>query len=157
MSDLRHKRPAIEWPTLAMLVLCYGTFAIGTTWAGALFLPLGIVLTTLAIALHSSLTHEVLHGHPFRNQRLSDLMVFPAIGLAIPYYRFRDTHLAHHQDSILTDPYDDPESNYLDPAVWKDMPRWLQTLRRFNNTLVGRLLIGPALGQVCFIDRKSVV
>ena len=158
MSDLRHKRPAVEWPTLAMLVLCYGTFAIGTTWAGALFLPLGIVLTTLAIALHSSLTHEVLHGHPFRNQRLSDLMVFPAIGLAIPYYRFRDTHLAHHQDSILTDPYDDPESNYLDPAVWKDMPRWLQTLRRFNNTLVGRLLIGPALGQVCFMaaDWKAI-
>lgn len=158
MSDLRHKRPAVEWPTLAMLILCYGTFVIGTTWATALFLPLGILLTTLAIALHSSLTHEVLHGHPFRNQRLSDLMVLPAIGLAIPYYRFRDTHLAHHQDSILTDPYDDPETNYLDPAVWQDMPRWLQGLRRFNNTLLGRLLIGPALGQVCFMaaDWKAI-
>ena len=151
MSDPRHHRPAIEWPTLAMLALCYGSFVLGTTWAAALFLPLGVALTTLAIALHSSLTHEVLHGHPFRNRLLNDLTVFPAIGLAIPYLRFRDTHLAHHQDAILTDPYDDPESNYLDPAVWQDMPRWARGLRRFNNTLLGRLLIGPALGQVCFM------
>jgi len=151
MSDLRHKRPAVEWPTLAMLGLCYGTFAIGTLWASTVFLPLGMVLTTLAIALHSSLTHEVLHGHPFRNQRLCDLMVFPAIGLAIPYYRFRDTHLAHHCDSILTDPYDDPESNYLDPAKWHSLPWWRRALHRFNNTLAGRLIIGPGLGQVSFM------
>ncbi|MCP9481705.1 fatty acid desaturase [Shimia sp. CNT1-13L.2] len=158
MSDPRRHRPMIEWPTLAMLMLCYGTFILGTTWAGAVFLPLGIVLTTLAIALHSSLTHEVLHGHPFRNQRLSDLTVFPAIGLAIPYYRFRDTHLAHHNDSILTDPYDDPESNYLDASDWEAMPGWLQVIRRMNNTLLGRLVLGPALGQVCFMaaDWKAI-
>ncbi len=151
MSDRFRGRPMVEWPTLAMFALCYITFIIGTTWATALFLPLGIVLTILAIALHSSLTHEVLHGHPFRNQRLCDLLVFPAIGLAIPYYRFRDTHLAHHCDSILTDPYDDPETNYLDPAVWEPLPRWRKALHRFNNTLIGRLLVGPALGQVAFV------
>ncbi|WP_299349948.1 fatty acid desaturase [uncultured Shimia sp.] len=151
MSEARSKAPLIELPTLGMLFLCYGTFVLGTTWAGAMFLPLGIALTTLGIALHSSLTHEVLHGHPFRNQALSDLTVFPAIGLAIPYQRFRDTHLAHHRDSLLTDPYDDPESNYLDPAVWQNMPRWARVLRNFNNTLFGRLLIGPLLGQACFM------
>lgn len=141
----------VEWPTLGMLVLCYATFVLGTLWASALFLPLGMGLTTLAIALHSSLSHEVLHGHPFRSQRLSDLMVFPAIGLAIPYLRFRDTHLAHHCDAILTDPYDDPESNYLDPAIWETMAGWRRALYRFNNTLAGRLILGPALGQVCFM------
>ncbi|MEQ9695054.1 fatty acid desaturase [Shimia sp. SDUM112013] len=151
MSDPRRSRPAIEWPTLAMLVLCYGTYVLGTLWAAAFFLPLGMVLTTLAIALHSSLTHEVLHGHPFRNQRLNDALVFPALGLVIPYYRFRDTHLAHHQDSILTDPYDDPETNYLDPEVWAALPGWRKALHNFNNTLLGRLLIGPAMGQVAFI------
>lgn len=158
MSDLRKNRPAVEWPTLCMMAFCYVTFVIGTTWASALFLPLGMILTTLAIALHSSLTHEVLHGHPFRNQRLNDLLVFPALGLAIPYYRFRDTHLAHHQDSILTDPYDDPESNYLDPTIWAALPVWKQALHRFNNTLLGRLVIGPAMGQVAFMacDWRSI-
>ncbi|WP_372885962.1 fatty acid desaturase [Shimia sp.] len=151
MSERRPSRPPVEWPTLAMLILCYGTFVVGSLWASALFLPLGMVLTTLAIALQSSLTHEVLHGHPFRNQRLSDLTVFPAIGLAIPYYRFRDTHLAHHNDVTLTDPYDDPESNYLDPAVWRRLPRWRRALHRANNTLAGRLILGPALGQAGFM------
>ncbi len=35
-------------------------------------------------------------------------------------------HMAHHRDAILTDPYDDPESNYLDPAVWARLPRPLR-------------------------------
>jgi fatty acid desaturase len=40
----------------------------------------------------------------------------------VPYLRFRDTHLAHHHDPNLTDPYDDPESNFQDPAVWARTP-----------------------------------
>ncbi len=42
-------------------------------------------------------------------------LVFLPLTLLVPYLRFRDTHLAHHRDAVLTDPYDDPESNYLDP------------------------------------------
>lgn len=154
MSDtraLRHARPLVEWPTVAMLLLCYALFALGTIWAAAWFLPLGMAITILGIALQSSLSHEVLHGHPFRAQWLNDLMVFPALGLFVPYYRFRDTHLAHHDDTILTDPYDDPESNYLDPDIWAKLPGWHKALLRFNNLLIGRLLIGPALGQAAFM------
>ncbi|MBR9842766.1 MAG: fatty acid desaturase [Rhodobacteraceae bacterium] len=154
MSDsreLRHGRAKVEWPTLGMLVLCYALYVIGTIWAAAWFLPLGMVLTIVAMILQGSLCHEVLHGHPFKNRVLSDLMVFPAIGLFIPYIRFRDTHLAHHNDAILTDPYDDPESNYLDPKVWARLSGWHKALLRFNNLLIGRILIGPALGQVAFM------
>ncbi len=46
-------------------------------------------------------------------QWMSDILVFPAIGLIFPFERFRKSHLDHHMDSNLTDPYDDPESNYL--------------------------------------------
>ncbi len=143
----------VEWPTLGLVVLCYGLFAVGTTWAAALWVPLGMGLTILALALHSSLSHEVLHGHPFRSKIVSEALVFPALGLFIPYVRFRDTHLAHHLDSILTDPYDDPESNYFDPAVWQALPRWRRALHEVNNTLLGRLLVGPALGQVAFMHK----
>ncbi|MGR3635019.1 MAG: fatty acid desaturase [Shimia sp.] len=150
MADL-HKSTQVEWPTLALFVLCYATFAVGTVWAAAWFLPLGMVLTILALALHSSLSHEVLHGHPFAARLANEALVFPAIGLFIPYMRFRDTHLAHHQDSVLTDPYDDPETNFLDPARWARMPRWLRLVHDINNTLLGRLLVGPVLGQLAFM------
>ncbi|WP_296765238.1 fatty acid desaturase [Sediminimonas sp.] len=141
----------VEWPTLALVVLCYGLWGLGTTWVAGWFLPAGIALTMLAVALHSSLAHEVIHGHPFRSVRANAALVFPALALCIPYLRFRDTHLAHHVDAILTDPYDDPESNYLDPGVWAGLPRWLRAVLQFNNTLAGRLLIGPAVGQAAFM------
>jgi fatty acid desaturase len=140
----------VEWPTLALLIAVYALWAIATTWAAALWLPLGMVLATLAIAQHSSLTHEVLHGHPFRNQRLNEATVWPCLGLLVPYARFRDTHLAHHRDALLTDPYDDPESNYLDPVIWARLPRAARALLRFNNTLLGRVTIGPAVGMIAF-------
>lgn len=147
-----------EWPTLALLLACYVIWAIGTTWLSALWLPLGVVTTTLMIALHSSLTHEALHGHPFRNEGVNEALVFPCLGLLVPYRRFRDLHLAHHVDSILTDPYDDPETNYLDPAVWHRLPRGMQWLLMANNTLAGRLLIGPTVSMVAMIrgDWKAV-
>ena len=147
------KRPLIEWPTFALLVLCYGGFALGTLAASALWLPLGMAVTTIAIVLHSSLTHEVVHGHPFRNQTLSEATVFPVLGLFVPYLRFKDTHLEHHQDSKLTDPYDDPESNYLDPKVWSQLHPAYRFLLGLNNRLLGRIILGPAIGQVCFMQQ----
>lgn len=140
-----------EWPTLALLLACYVMWAIGTTWLSALWLPLGMIAVILTVALHSSLTHEALHGHPFRNETLNEVAVFACLGLFVPYRRFRDLHLAHHVDSILTDPYDDPESNYLDPNVWNRLPRPVQAILRINNTLAGRLLVGPAVSLVAML------
>jgi len=153
MSDtlVRSRARAVEWPTLGLLILCYTVWAVGTTWAAGWFLPLGMVMVTLAAALHSSLCHEALHGHPTRARWLNEALVFPALTLSIPYLRFRDTHLAHHQDSILTDPYDDPESNYLDASVWERLSPVTQAVLNLNNRLIGRLLIGPLVGQVAFM------
>nr|WP_309501471.1 fatty acid desaturase [uncultured Roseovarius sp.] len=144
------ERP-VEWPTLIMLALVYLLWALGVTWIAALWLPLGMVVVTLCIAQHSSLTHEVLHGHPFRNQRLNEALVFPCLGLLVPYLRFRDLHLEHHRDSLLTDPYDDPETNYMDPKVWHRLPRWIRAVLMFNNTLLGRVVVGPLVGQIMFM------
>lgn len=141
----------VEWPTLGLLV---GTYAL---WALALFgmsqvsLWLAVPLAGWAIAQHSSLQHEAIHGHPFRDARLNAALVFPALALVIPYARFRDTHLAHHQDAILTDPYDDPESNYMAERDWVSIPGWLRAVLRVNNTLAGRLLIGPMVGQAFWL------
>ncbi len=137
-----------EWVTLGMILTVYAV------WFCALFvLPLAFASPVLVVmlVLHASLTHEVCHGHPLRSRTASEALVHFNPGLAVPFLRFRDTHLAHHQDALLTDPYDDPESNYLDPAQWDRMPKALTWIYLINNTLGGRMIFGPLLGQIAFM------
>ncbi|MEM7724271.1 MAG: fatty acid desaturase [Pseudomonadota bacterium] len=141
----------IEWPTLALIFLCYAVWGASLTILAELHPALAILALIPAIALQSSLQHEVLHGHPFGDRRLGEPLVFATLNLSIPYIRFRDTHLEHHRDANLTDPYEDPESNYLDPATWARLPRLVRAILSFNNTLLGRMLIGPAVAQVAFM------
>ena len=140
----------IEWPTLGLLLCAYGVWIAATLWLPGVSLTLATVAAALAITLHSSLQHEAIHGHPFRNQTLNMLLVWPPLTIVIPYLRFRDTHLAHHLDSQLTDPYDDPESNFLDPSDWAGLSAPMQAVLTWNNTLLGRLLIGPIVGTIYF-------
>lgn len=147
MSEAR----STEWPTIGVLGATYLIWVIATIVIAAWSLPLAMVLVALAGAQHSSLQHEVLHGHPTRWVWLNETLVFPALTVCIPYIRFRDSHLEHHQDSSLTDPYDDPETNFHDPAVWASLPNWWQVVLQFNNTLAGRMLIGPMVAQFVFM------
>ncbi len=139
-----------EWPTLLLLMATYAVWAAGT-WLWPVSGVLSVIVTGVAIAQFCSLQHEALHGHPFRNPHLNHALVFPALALVVPYERFRDSHLQHHHDPALTDPYDDPESNYQDPAVWERMGRPMRFLLRLNNTLLGRMVLGPAIGTWAFI------
>jgi fatty acid desaturase len=128
-----------------MLAVCYGGYALVLGFADLWGVWVSVGLLSVILALHSSLQHEILHGHPFRSKALNEALVFPAIGLAIPFQRFRDLHLQHHHDPSLTDPYDDPESNYMDPGVWAQTPAVIRALYRFNNVLLGRMVVGPIL------------
>ena len=145
------KEAKIEWKTLGVMVFCYLLWGLGTTLVYNVSPVLGFIIITLMISLHSSLQHEVLHGHPLPNQKLSELLVYPAIGLLIPYERFKDTHLKHHYDPNLTDPYEDPESNYLDPKVWNKISKVIQGILLINNSLLGRIILGPLISMVVFI------
>lgn len=143
------------------MLLLAGQFAgwiLITLWAEALSAWVSIPLLALLLTLHSSLQHEALHGHPTRHSRINEALVFLPFGLFIPYRRFRDEHLLHHYDPNLTDPYDDPESNYLHPQDWVCLPRWMQHVLRFNNTLLGRMLIGPAISlyRLYATDARSI-
>ncbi len=143
--DPNRSLPSVEWPTLLLLAGTYLAWGF-STWAWGLSGPLSIVVTGWLIAQFSSLQHEALHGHPFRNPLFNEALVFPALTLIVPFGRFRDTHLQHHFDPNLTDPYDDPESNFVDPAIWPHIPRPIRALLRLNNTLLGRITIGTTLG-----------
>jgi fatty acid desaturase len=138
------KTREFEWPTLVIVVLTYAAWAYGTTlWDDVALLSL--LLTAVAIAQFSSLQHETLHGHPFANAQLNEALVFPALMLVMPFRRFRDLHLQHHHDPTLTDPFDDPESNFQAPEVWAALSRPMRAIYRFNNTLFGRMAVGPAI------------
>ena len=143
-----------EFPTVIILAIIYSAFVALTFFATTFPLSLVVIALAIVIAMHSSLQHEVLHGHPFKRQWMSEATVFLPIGLFIPYLRFKDLHLAHHFDPNLTDPYDDPESNFLDIIYWQKLLRLGRWCAIFNNTLFGRMLIGPiiSLGMLYYSD-----
>lgn len=154
--DTSHPQPAAPLPfvrdplTLALFVGCFALWTMALVMAQG-WPWLSFAGLVVALILHASLSHELLHGGVFRAASVGTAVSLVQPGLTIPYLRFKRTHLAHHQDANLTDPYDDPESNYFDPVVWARLPRWQRLLLRANNTLLGRMVIGPALGQWSFM------
>ena len=151
MTQTLRKGPQTpEWPTLLLLTAVYATYASVLIYAVHLPAWIGTAVLALLIAQHSSLQHEVLHGHPFRSTFWSDLTVFPALGVFVPYLRFKQTHLQHHFDPNLTDPYDDPETNYLDPVAFDRLSAAQKWVFRANTTLLGRMILGPAIGIAQF-------
>jgi len=159
MNKRRSSTPAVEWPTVFLTLFCYGAWLA----TGFLLWPshplLALVVLPFILALQSSIMHEVLHGHPTRNARLNEALVFLPIGVVWPFRRFKTIHLRHHADERLTDPLDDPESYYQ--ALWmhEDLPPTMKFLLKINNTMVGRFILGPWLSSVGFFidDAKQIL
>ncbi|PVB61837.1 fatty acid desaturase [Labrenzia sp. 011] len=146
---------ACEWPTLALIAATSAAWMLLVGFYDYPGLPdaLGWAVCPLAavlVTLQSSLQHEVLHGHPTRSPALNEALIYCPLGLFIPYRRFKSLHLRHHNNDRLTDPYDDPESFYLAWRDWRKLPRGIRLVLTINNTLLGRLLIGPAVSLVGF-------
>ena len=135
--------PTVELPTLLLIVAVYGGWLAVTLAYGHLPLiavaPIGVVLITL----HSSLQHEIVHGHPTRWYAFNRLLAMVPLSLWLPYERYRQTHLAHHNDRRLTDPLDDPESYYWTAEQWAQLSAVSRALLQFQQTLAGRVIIGP--------------
>ncbi|TIX98547.1 MAG: fatty acid desaturase, partial [Mesorhizobium sp.] len=138
---------------------CYGTWLAAGLFLWPSYPLLALVVLALMAALQSSLAHEVLHGHPTRNAQLNEAFVFLPIGLVWPFRRFKTIHLRHHADERLTDPLDDPESYYK--ALWHhdELPPAMKFLLKINNTMIGRLILGPWLSCIGFFidDAKQVL
>jgi fatty acid desaturase len=149
----------VEWPTTGLIAICYALWIMLVTAGDSLPVLLLIPLLGLTLTWHASLTHEVVHGHPTPHRLVNHALVFVPITLVVPLQRFEDVHLAHHHDHNLTDPYDDPESYYLDPIRWAAFPAWFKLVLRINNTLTGRMLLGPALsfGKYWWVDFSAIL
>ncbi len=146
-----HKTLRIEWPTIALTIACYTIW--GTVMAFNASLPwlVWIPIAILCTALQASLMHEVCHGHPTNRARWNEWFVVLPIGMFIPYRRFKDLHLKHHNNEWLTDPYEDPESFYLASEKWAGITPWHRWILIINNTLLGRLIVGPGINITRFV------
>ncbi|MGI9302465.1 MAG: fatty acid desaturase, partial [Gammaproteobacteria bacterium] len=143
-----------EVPTFMVALVVYGGWLL-LTWYGQL-LPWWILaaLGGGGVCLHGSLQHEIVHGHPTSNKNINTLLALPPLALWMPYLIYRDTHIAHHKSGHLTCPRRDPESFYVNADRWAQMNALKKATLRLNNTLAGRLTLGPVLAIAGFWGRE---
>ena len=99
----------------------------------------------------------MIHGHPFADRRINDVLALPSPVLWLPYERYRSSHLRHHRNEVLTDPYDDPESYYQSGESWAAMGELRRRVMWINRTLLGRMVAGPWISVSAFARREAAL
>jgi fatty acid desaturase len=150
--ELPPLRRRVEGPTILLAVVIYVWWGL-TTWFWRdlpfwILVPLG----AWVIAWQMNLQHEVIHGHPTPWRTVNEAIGIWPLSLWLPFSSYRETHIRHHQDANLTDPFEDPESYYWTSAGWRDLRPLRQALVTAQSTLMGRLVFGPAwmIGRFVF-------
>lgn len=135
----------IDGPTWIVAFVLYAAW-IALVWYHAL-LPWWLIMVVGAYltAWHFSLQHEAIHSFRGVPRWLRFAVVFPPLGLWFPFALYRQSHRTHHRDPDLTVPGVDTESYYVRQADWARMGKLRRAILIFNQTLAGRLLIGPLL------------
>src|SRR5215831_21263356 len=154
----RHSaRVSVEIPTLLLTLAVYGGW-LAITFAYTLW-PLWIVapVTVVLITLHSSLQHEIVHGHPTRWERINRLLAIVPLSLWLPYDRYHHTHKAHHINPRLTDPLDDPESYYWRPEDLARLSAASRSLHEIQQTLAGRIVFGSFWRIAMFLRDEALI
>lgn len=134
-----------EGPTWLLAAGIYGCW-FALVWFHAdlpwwILWPAGAYVT----AIHFSLQHEAIHGWRSAPAGLRTAIVWPPIGLWLPFEVYRRSHTIHHRNAGLTYPGLDTETLYHRPADWaRYAPVWRRLLM-VNQTFFGRLLLGPPI------------
>ena len=142
--DGRGRRRGVEWPSVALCVGVYAGFLALTFFHARLPVLAVMALGAPLLTLQASMQHEFIHGHPTPWRRLNRALAGVPLALWLPFESYRMSHLVHHCDDALTDPFDDPESFYWTPQDWARLDAVSRGVVRFQTTLAGRLLLGPA-------------
>jgi fatty acid desaturase len=144
-------RVSVELPTLVLVLTDYAGWLLVTLAYRRWPVAVVAVAGTLLVTLHSSLQHEIVHGHPTRWFGFNRLLGMIPLTLWLPFERYRRTHRLHHNDARLTDPLDDPESYYLTPEAWANLGPLARGFLRVEHTLAGRVVIGSVWRIVRFL------
>ena len=153
-ASLMRRFRQVDGPTWIVAIVLYASW-IGLVWYHAwlpwwVILPLGAYLT----AWHFSLQHEAIHSFRGVPRWLRFGVVFPPLGLWFPFPLYRKSHRTHHRDEDLTVPGLDTESYYLRRADWVRLHPWERRVLLANQTLLGRLTIGPILRLRTLVRRE---
>jgi fatty acid desaturase len=135
-----------EGPTLLVAAAIYASWLL--LLASYEYVPWWITapLAGYVMQWHSSLQHEAIHGMRGLPKWLRRALVWPPVGVWLPFELYRRSHSQHHRNRTLTYPGEDTESFFHKEGDWKehgDLRRWLLVV---NQTFLGRLFIGPFLG-----------
>ena len=139
-----------HWPTWLVWLATWSAWVTLTLYHQAIPILLLAVLGGWVICQYGSLQHEAIHGHLTNTRWLQRLCVGLPLGLVFPLSTYRHSHMQHHGCQRLTEPHEDPESFYHRRQDWQQYPRVLRALLIINQTLLGRLVVGPWIAIVDF-------
>ena len=153
--DGQGRRRGVEWPSIALCAAVYGGFLVLTLFHARLPVVLFMAVGASLLTLQTSMQHEFIHGHPTPWRRLNRALAAVPLTLWLPFESYRMSHLVHHCDEALTDPFDDPESFYWSPEAWARLGLLGRAFVRFQTTLAGRLLLGPAWSVARYVTAEA--
>ena len=106
------------------------------------------------VGLHFSLQHEAIHSFLSAPKWLRWAVVMPPLGLWQPFPLYYENHRRHHQNTHLTEPGVDTESYYLRREQWQALHSARRAVLLANQTLAGRVLVGPLLRLEKLVRRE---
>ena len=143
-------RERAEWRTLLVVLSVYGLTVLTVLRYEVLTPWLAIPMLAVLGAWHLSMQHEVLHGHPFKNQFLNDAIGGIPVTLWIPYLAFKKDHHEHHL-SDLTNPALDNESYYVSQEQWDKAGKIRRAAWTANRTILFRMFVWTIVSTVTYV------
>ena len=111
---------------------------------------LAVPLLAVLGAWHLSMQHELLHGHPFKNQFINDAIGGIPVTLWIPYLAFKKDHHEHHA-SDLTNPELDNESYYVSQEQWDKAGPIRRAAWTANRTILFRMFVWTIVSTISYV------
>ena len=143
-------RERAEWRTLLVVAAVYGLTVLTVVRYEVLTPWLAIPMLAVLGAWHLSMQHEVLHGHPFKNQFLNDALGGIPVTLWIPYLAFKKDHHEHHL-SDLTNPALDNESYYVSQEQWDNAGPIRRAAWTANRTILFRMFVWTIVSTITYV------
>ena len=143
-------RERAEWRTLLVVFAVYGLTGLTVVRYEVLTPWLAVPMLAILGAWHLSMQHEVLHGHPFKNQFLNDAIGGIPVTLWIPYLAFKKDHHEHHL-SDLTNPALDNESYYVSQEQWDKAGRIRRAAWTANRTILFRMFVWTIVSTITYV------
>ena len=143
-------KEAGEWRTLAVVIAVYGLTVLTVLRYDVLTPWLAVPMLAVLGAWHLSMQHEVLHGHPFKNQFINDAIGGIPVTLWIPYLAFKKDHHEHHL-SDLTNPALDNESYYVSQEQWDKAGRIRRAAWTANRTILFRMFVWTIVSTITYV------